>query len=105
VLFRETFDLVIRDRKTQTTRPLEWYLWYKDKVGMEFWAESGDRMRKARCMINEVAIATLGEIASNPEHYVREGFESGEEFKRIWFRLHRQWKDDERVCVIRFVRL
>ena len=33
MLFRETFDLVIHDRKTQTTRPLEWYLWYKDKVG------------------------------------------------------------------------
>ena len=126
--FDLTFDLIAQDKKTQTTRPLKWYEWYKDKIGQTFYAEANKQSSvkdlptntkmnlsqvqqvltdkpRILCSITDVFITTLDEIAKRPEHYVREGFKTGEEFKETWKKLYGSWYDDLRVCVIRFVKI
>lgn len=110
--FDETYDLVIRDRKTQTTRPMKFLEWY-DKP--EYWPggklivvdppnptlPANHHIRLTQRPIK----TTLGVVASEREHWEREGFKSGEEFKKKWTELHGTFNAADEVCVLRFIRV
>ncbi len=110
--FDETFALVVQDRKTQTTRPLK-FIEYYDKP--EYYPggklividppnptlPANHHIRLTQRPIK----TTLGVVATQIEHWQREGFASGEEFKAAWIKLHGKFNPAEEAAVLRFIRV
>ena len=107
--FDATWSLILQDKKTQTTRPVHQLDWYRDHpaTGKKVKVEADDPRcpEETEIMLTQVFKARLGDVASNAEHYVREGFSSGQEFVDTWKRLHGNFDPEQEVCVIRFVRV
>jgi len=110
--FNETYGLVVRDRKTQTTRPLK-FLEYYDKSeyypgGKLIAVDTPNPTLPANHHIRltqRPIRTTLGTVASDIEHWQREGMKSGEEFKQTWIKLHGTFNAGLEVCVLRFIRV
>lgn len=102
MFFKETFDLIVEGKKTCTTRvpAFRWYRWYKRKIGRILLAEDG-KGNKTAIKLTNVLKTTLGYVASN--FYSEEGFDSEEEFKEVWLKLHyKHWRPRNSVCVLFF---
>ncbi|MGH2638532.1 MAG: hypothetical protein ACRDF4_04525 [Rhabdochlamydiaceae bacterium] len=110
--FNETYDLVIKDRKTQTTRPLKFLEYYDKKEyypgGKLILVEPPNPTLPANHHIRltqRPIRTTLGVVASQKEHWQREGFSSGDESRAAWIKLHGKFDADQEVCVLRFIRV
>ena len=108
------YDLVINDRKTQTSRiPAEkWLEWYDKEEyyirGKEIRVDPPNPTLPSNHFIRltERPFKTkLATVATLPEHYVREGCSSSDEFKVAWLKLYGTFDPDLDVVVLRFIRV
>ncbi|MFQ6011059.1 MAG: hypothetical protein ACE5KG_02685 [Nitrososphaerales archaeon] len=104
--FDDDWSKVVTDQQTQTTRPLLWYQWYKEKVGFKVRVVPPNPSLPVHyIMLTDVIKTTLNEVASNDEYYIREGFSSGENFEKGWRLRHGSFDPRKEVCVMRFVKV
>ncbi len=104
--FDRDWSKVVTDQQTQTTRPLHWYQRYQEKIGIKVRVvPPNPNLPVHYIMLTDVIKTTLHEVASNDEHYVREGCSSGEQFEKGWSLDHGSFDPTQEVCVLRFVRV
>lgn len=98
---RENFELVKRGRKTATSRRIESLGYYRSKEGKRAWAiDSFDKSRRQKIFITDVHVLTLAEIKTF--HYDEEGYDSSEEFERVWRSIHGDFVGAQKVAFVRF---
>jgi len=105
--FDHTWTLLKEGKKTQTCRREIYYDWYKNKVGDVIWAEPPENSddKEILLKVTEVFKVPLWVVAASPDHYTREGYSSGEQFKQVWREIYgpSSWNPpDQVVCVLRF---
>ncbi len=104
--FDQDWSKVVQDQQTQTTRPLHWYQWYKEKIGFRVRVVPPNPSLPVHyIMLTDVIKTTLHVVGSNHEYYIREGFSTGEQFEEVWSTHHGSFDPTQEVCVLRFVRV
>jgi len=89
-------DLIQKGLKTQTSR---YYYGGQFKVGEEVFIDLKEP-RVAKIKITKLEEKTLGDFTDADAK--REGYSSIEGFKRVWIKLHGEWKPGDKVKVIQF---
>ena len=98
---RKNFDLVKCGRKTATSRCIEQLRYYQSKVGKRAWAiDSSDLRECIQITITEVQVLPLAEVKKY--HYSEEGYDSPEEFERVWRAIYGGFDGRVKVPFIRF---